>query len=328
MSKRTKNEKIRELTPEQWRRIELARDEWLRVGLSTERADRATTERSITELYRRLGTAPPRFLWWQSPLAACVLTPIYLALTRSDGQLYGQLDGQLDGQLAGQLRGQLDGQLRDLAQRVFGARWSNYWLSWHAHCATVRDVAGVTFSEEENAHLQVWLDLWRSCGWFFVFDGLVVCAERPTVVSFDDERRLHSETGPAVAFADGWAVHAWHGQRIPSEWIEKRDELTPQTAITWANVEQRRAACEIVGWARVLEGLHARVVDEDANPYIGTLLRVDLPDSPEEQFLKVTCGTGRTFALPVPPNVRTARAAQLWMYPGLTTKDLNEFVRT
>ena len=56
------------------------------------------------------------------------------------------------------------------------------------------------------------------------------------------------------------------------------------------------------------------LVDKDADPQIGTLLRVDLPDAPGEQFLKVQCGTGRSFALPVPPTMATALDANAWTY--------------
>lgn len=77
---------------------------------------------------------------------------------------------------------------------------------------------------------------------------------------------------------------------------------------------QRRAAAEILGWARILEELQPTVIDRNADPEIGTLLRCDLPDSPGEQFLRVKCGTQREFVLPVPPDVRTAQEANAWTY--------------
>ncbi|RKN11627.1 hypothetical protein D7319_05700 [Streptomyces radicis] len=46
------------------------RDEWLGHGLATLPADRARAEAAVTELYRRLGQPPPRFLWTASPVAA------------------------------------------------------------------------------------------------------------------------------------------------------------------------------------------------------------------------------------------------------------------
>ncbi|WP_459963083.1 DUF6745 domain-containing protein [Nocardia sp. IFM 10818] len=54
-------------------RVETAcrlRDEWLRIGLSTEPADRDAAEHAVTELYRLLGEPPPEFVWVPSPTAA------------------------------------------------------------------------------------------------------------------------------------------------------------------------------------------------------------------------------------------------------------------
>ena len=47
---------------------------------------------------------------------------------------------------------------------------------------------------------------------------------------------------------------------------------------------------------------------------IGTLLEVNLPDIGKEKFLKVLCGTGREFAIPVPPFMKTALEANAWTY--------------
>jgi hypothetical protein len=101
---------------------------------------------------------------------------------------------------------------------------------------------------------------------------------------------------------------------VPAEWIERRGDLDPRTPLTWANVEQRRAAAEIIGWERVLSQLSPRVLDADPDPQIGTLIEVALPDSPRSKFLRVQCGTGRTFVLPVPSEMTRALQAQAWMW--------------
>ena len=76
----------------------------------------------------------------------------------------------------------------------------------------------------------------------------------------------------------------------------------------------RRAACEILGWDAVLTKLGCRSVQKDDDPEIGELVEVDIPEIGRERFLRVRCGTGRAFALPVPPNVSTALEANAWTY--------------
>ena len=144
--------------------------------------------------------------------------------------------------------------------------------------------------------------------------GAVVMTDRPTRLRRDDANRLHCEDGPAIEYGDGWSVYAWHGTRIPQDWIVNRKTLDPKTALTHKNVEMRRAAADIVGWEAVLEHVSARVIDVDKDPEIGTLLEVDLPDSPRSRFLRVQCGTKRVFALPVPAEMKTALQANAWTY--------------
>jgi hypothetical protein len=111
---------------------------------------------------------------------------------------------------------------------------------------------------------------------------------------------------------------------VPAEWIANRATLDPAIALTDPSVEKRRAAAEIIGWPRVLAQLSPRTIDKDADPQIGELLEVDLPDAPKSRFLKVECGTKRTFVLPVPSEMQTALEANSWTYdiPAVDLKQL------
>ena len=122
-------------------------------------------------------------------------------------------------------------------------------------------------------------------------------------------------------YPDGWGVYAVHGTRIPETWITDPKSLTAKVALTWPNIEQRRAACEILGWEKVLSELKGNTIDKDEDPMIGELVEVTIPDVGKEKFLRVLCGTGRKFALPVPPNMKTALEANSWTY-GVDTQVL------
>ena len=56
-----------------WQEAVTIREEWLRRGLSTEPADRLTTERSLTQIYARVSRPQPRFVWVDSPVQALPL---------------------------------------------------------------------------------------------------------------------------------------------------------------------------------------------------------------------------------------------------------------
>lgn len=211
------------------------------------------------------------------------------------------------------------------AARERFARWcfarSGWWFGWDLSWMAIAMIgARQTRSASTLAWSKPVYDAYLAGCWclYWTEDTLYWVA-KPTLYGerVDGTRRLHRADGPAVV-ADDDDIYFWQGTLIPAEWIEDRASLTPQMALTWTNVEQRRAACEILGWDKILSALDARVINEDA-PEIGTLVEVNLPDSGPERFLRVMCGTGRQFALPVPRNMRTALQAQAWTW-GLNTK--------
>ena len=148
----------------------------------------------------------------------------------------------------------------------------------------------------------------------FMHEKFCIVSDRPEFVKKDEQNRPHCLTGPHMRWRDGAEIYTERGTKVPASWINDPSSLDPKTALTWTNVEQRRVAAEIIGWKRVLESVSARVVDEDIDSSIGTLLEADLPDAPGSKFLRVRCGTGRTFVLPVPNEMRTALQANAWTY--------------
>jgi len=200
----------------------------------------------------------------------------------------------------------------------------NQWSGWDAFLSFFKDVAKLPLDYSKYEH---WLALAEHSGPRIVHKEFCIVTDRPSVLKVDDQNRPHCEDGPFCVWRDGTALYAWHGTYIPARWVTTA-KPTATEALTWPNIEQRRAACEIVGWAAILDQLSAKTIDKDGDPEIGELLEVNLPDIGRERFLKVRCGTGRTFALPVPLDMKTAIQANAWTY-GLDPKDIfNLEVRT
>ena len=151
----------------------------------------------------------------------------------------------------------------------------------------------------------------------------------PSVVKVDEQRRLHCEDGPAFAWVDDIREYYWRGVNVPAEWITDPSSIKAEAALAEPNLERRRAACALIpgGWEVILKKLQATTIDKDGDPQIGELVEVGLPGEGGEtitaRYLRVQCGTGRKFAVCVPPDTKTALDAQAWML-GLPKK---EFVR-
>ena len=166
----------------------------------------------------------------------------------------------------------------------------------------------------------------KAAGWALPHQKICWISERTNHIQKDATGRIHCLDGPAVLYPDGWSIYAVRGTVIPGDWIET-SALTPSIALAEQNAERRRAACEILGWSRILRDLDAKTIDKDGDPEIGELVEVNHPQIGREKFLRVICGTKREFAIPVPPEMQTALQANAWTY-GLNPELYKPEVRT
>ena len=199
------------------------------------------------------------------------------------------------------------------AQR-WGANYQggNMWAPYDCYLTAARDILGLRLPE--HVSYAFWEQAAIYGGFRVMHEEFCLVSDFPEFIKTDAERRPHCEYGPSYRWRDGWSLYHWHGVEIPAEWVEDKASLSAKMALTWANIEQRRAACEIVGWEKILQELNARTIDKDADPEIGELVEVSIPEGGKERFLRVKCGTKRQFALPVPPTMKTALQANAWTF--------------
>ena len=240
-------------------------------------------------------------------------------------QLRSQLGVQLRSQLVDQLRNQIDGQLRgrdgvEYQSLFFAGGSENYWISFYDFARSI----GVRY---DAGHLR-WLEAWKRyaevAGCLYPYDGVAFVSRRPTVLRLDDQQhdqqQLHCETGPAMFFLDGFEIYAWHGTRVPGDWINNPGSTDPAEVIKVENVEQRAAGCAILGWSRMADRLSRKVIEGDPDSDIGALIELTLPGLPEPgRFLMAQCPRNGTICEGVPRvsdidglPIETAIAAQAW----------------
>ena len=138
--------------------------------------------------------------------------------------------------------------------------------------------------------------------------GAVVLTDRPRILRIDPQGRLHADGGPAIAYADGYALHAWHGPRVPADFWE----WSLNRALSERNAEVRRCAIERVGWDKVTGRLTLVATAPDPGNAPHTLDLYYLPaewaDLYDDESRLLLCtngtverdGTRRRFGLPVP----------------------------
>lgn len=296
--------KIERLTPEQEAYLPVFRQEYLDIALNPKRIEHDNLLVAITDAYTHIGEQEPRLIICDSPYRCMIAIQVLedRGSTITDGELFYFIEEYIN-------KGEIAKRNMFKSSFLWGSQ-DMYWIAW----GRFAEYIGVEFDETTRKLLDIVERIGRECEWWWPYKGLVVASQKPLVTKWDDEGRLHCENGPAVEYADGWNLCSWHGTRIPREWITDKASLTPHMALTWENIEQRRAACELLGWEKIISSLNPKVIDEDPNPEIGTLLEVDLPDIGREKFLRAQCATGRTFCLCVPPDMKTAIQANSWTW--------------
>ncbi|WP_051969557.1 DUF6745 domain-containing protein [Kitasatospora azatica] len=173
---------------------------------------------------------------------------------------------------------------------------------------------------ELEAGLAPLAELARSAGWWWPYERVALLAERPAELHRDEAGRLDRADGPALAYPDGFALHAWHGMPVPADFLAGLGGLTPERIREEENAELRRVMLEHYGYDRYLADSGAEPLHRDPT---GVLWRIQLPDDEPVVMVEVVNstpepdGTLRTYWLRVPPTIRTARAGVAWTF-GLT----------
>ncbi|MFG2835449.1 DUF6745 domain-containing protein [Streptomyces zaomyceticus] len=154
-------------------------------------------------------------------------------------------------------------------------------------------------------------------GWWWPYENVAVVCERPVELHRDEAGRLDRGDGPALAFADGFALHAWRGMPVPAAFLAGLADLTPERIRKEENAELRRVMLEYYGYDRYLAASGARHEHRDET---GVLWRIELADDEDVAMVEVVNstpepdGSHRTYWLRVPPGTRTAREGVAWTF--------------
>ncbi|MFG2639917.1 DUF6745 domain-containing protein [Streptomyces sp. NPDC048370] len=170
----------------------------------------------------------------------------------------------------------------------------------------------------------------ENAGWWWPYEKAAVVCERPVELHRDEAGRLDRGDGPALAFGDGFALHAWRGMAVPAEFLAELGGLTPERIRAEENAELRRVMLEFYGYERYLAESGAEPVARDE---AGVLWRIELVDDEDVVMVEVVNatpepdGTFRTYWLRVPPRTRTAREGVAWTF-GLAEAAYEPLVQT
>ncbi|MEM8638481.1 MAG: DUF6745 domain-containing protein [Cyanobacteria bacterium P01_G01_bin.54] len=86
--------------------------------------------------------------------------------------------------------------------------------------------------EHDRQKWEVIQGLIEHCGFLLQFEKVCVVCDRPSKLLFDHDNLLHAEGEPALQFADGYGVYAFHGREIPEgRYCEQGEYVAPGTRV-------------------------------------------------------------------------------------------------
>ncbi len=195
--------------------------------------------------------------------------------------------------------------VRDSGYGQHDASWLAFYDYFRAECGLV----------SQTEKLQPLTEYSKRAGWFLPHANICWVSERHNVLIRDERGRLHSESGPAAMYPDGWSIYAWHGVRVPERVIVEREKTTVKDILAEQNTEIRRVMRNLYGTDRFMLDAGATEVDR-CDSHGARLLTIQLPGDPVElRMMELTCpSTGNKYFERVPPDVRSAIEGLSWRF--------------
>jgi len=96
-------------------------------------------------------------------------------------------------------------------------------------------------------------------------DGLCVVSEMPIILERSPTGQLHSTTGPAIAWSDGYEIYALNGVMIDGDLYNQitNKTLSAKEALTISNVQVRMEALKFLGSNQLLTDLGATPISTE-----------------------------------------------------------------
>ncbi|MEL6459468.1 MAG: DUF6745 domain-containing protein [Cyanobacteria bacterium J06621_15] len=182
---------------------------------------------------------------------------------------------------------------------------------------TYQSLLKITLDEKTQQWYDCLNQLFENCGWFIPFEDVCIVCDRPSKFSLDSENRLHSESEPAIQFADGYGLYYYHGVALPEQYgTVHPNQWEAKWLLSENNTELRRILIQAIGYNRICDELKAIKLNS-FREY--DLIKIDAEADVEPiVLLKMICpSTGYTHVLRVPPNMESAREAITWINWGV-----------
>ncbi|MFB2973717.1 DUF6745 domain-containing protein [Aerosakkonema sp. BLCC-F183] len=344
--------KIEKLTPEQEALIPVYRDKWRKIALSTEPIDREKAAEAVKQAYKLIGLPEPKFIFYESPKAALNTVIQYFEEQLENSSieknaerlyyqfvryLYKQITNQIEEELGRSIWSELEEQLEQILEFQFYNPLfqqihnepnleidfieANIWEVWGCGGALYEFGISVLNCVYDKMIWEIFQSISKNCGCFVPCDNTCIICDRPRILSFDNQQRLHAEGAPAIQFADGYSLYAYHGVTLPKKYGNIPPNYWPASwLLKEENAELRRVLIQAIGYEKIASELGATELDS-FREYRLLKINTDVDIEPIYMLKMICPSTGHIHVLRVPPDLKSAREAIRWVNWGVDTEE-------
>lgn len=285
--------KIETLTKKQIEIMPKYVDEWIKIGLATEKEgfDKKIPEAAIKKAYECAGLKHPEvFIWTESPLHS--------------GICYSLFKNVKTASVWASVRASVRASVWDSVWASIAGSHEVGWLSFYRY-----------FHDEikiDCSKLDGFWECAKNCGWFIPLANTVIVSPRPyvikTILNDRKDHILHADGEPAVFYCDDFKIFANNGIRLPEKYGSvKIKDWKSEWLLQEKNAEIRMCLIKNIGYDKICQDLQAKKLDS-WREY--ELLRIDNADIEPIILLKMTCpSTGKIHAARMSPDTKGAREA-------------------
>lgn len=203
-----------------------------------------------------------------------------------------------------------------------------YWSMWLASYAAAYEFAKTLKIEFDEENLELF-NLWtRNCSFVLFNDDIVYASRKLTAVHFNNEGQLHSTNSPAAYYGsleknNAYGLWFINGVPVTKQIVMAPETQTTQEILNEVDEEVKRIRIERYGWAKFLNDINAKIIEQNINDIEGTkecLVTWESNGVTYKALIVVCPSTGKEFILEVNNTVTSCFEAQMYISHGLNKR--------
>lgn len=306
--------------------LPIYRDKWINLFMSGKDIDREAFEKGITEVYSWCGFPKPYVVYTKSTIGmqyACSLFKDIAETTNTKVKdekkamkvAYDQTVAAMESVSVKQIieTFRSDSKFKHTDTSVYGNYTDYGWVSYGDYYTKYFDI-----DPEIHKKFKTYQAFIESAFFDMIqLKGVVFVCPLP-IIKKNNDNRLHSTTGGAVVFPDGYKQHYINGRFLPEDLFEKfrTGKITSREYNEISNADYKGAAFEIMGHDKILALLDVKQIDHSAiahangdveDVYLYEMKKPDKDLGYPLKFVKFICpSTGTNYIEAVQEDVKTA----------------------